>query len=53
MEPQKSRPKNWLREQLGRQMDQEKGDGRPLRLVRSRISSKAARLLFKELVKNI
>ena len=53
MEPQKSRPKNWLREQLGRQMDQEKGDGRPLRLVRSRISSKAARLLFKELVNNI
>jgi hypothetical protein len=36
---------------LGAQLDAEKTAGRPVRLVRSRISAKAAKLLFRELVK--
>jgi len=36
---------------LGTQLDDEKAAGRPVRLVRSRISVKAAKLLFRELVK--
>lgn len=38
---------------LGTQLDAEKAAGRPVRLVRARISAKAAKLLFRELVKTI
>ncbi|MGI2903325.1 transposase [Tolypothrix sp. VBCCA 56010] len=36
---------------LGAQLDAEKAAGRPVRLVRSRVFVKAAKLLFRELVK--
>ena len=51
LEPQRSRLKNEIGELLGKELDKEKANGRPVRLVRSRISAKAVRLLFKELVK--
>jgi hypothetical protein len=38
---------------LGSQLDAEKAAGRPVRLVLLRISAKAAKLLFRELVKII
>jgi hypothetical protein len=38
---------------LGSQLDAEKAVGRPVRLVRSRISAKAAKLLFRKLVKSL
>jgi hypothetical protein len=53
IEPARSRLKNDIGSRLGSELDDEKLKGRPVRLVRSRISAKAARLLFKELVKNI
>ncbi|MFB2770350.1 transposase [Pelatocladus sp. BLCC-F211] len=53
IEPKHSRLKNEIGQILGEKLDSEKAAGRPVRLVRSRIAAKAARLLFKELVKAI
>lgn len=53
IEPRRSRLKNEIGELLGDELDQEKAKGRPVKLVRSRICAKAARLLFKELVNNL
>jgi len=50
IEPHRSRLKNEIGVALGQQLDQEKADGRPVHLVRSRIAAKATKLLFKELV---
>ena len=50
IEPRRSRLKNEIGVALGQQLDDEKASGRPVRLVRSRIAVKAAKLLFKELV---
>lgn len=51
IEPKRSRLKNEIGQVLGEYIDAEKTSGRPVRLVRSRVSAKAAKLLFKELVK--
>ena len=53
IEPSRNRLKNQIGEVLGNELDQEKAKGRPIKLVRSRICAKAARLLFKELVKEL
>ncbi len=53
IEPKRNRLKNEIGRILGNQLDAEKSAGRPVRLVRSRISAKAAKLLFKELVQAI
>ncbi len=53
IEVKRSRLDNEIGEILGTQLDAEKAAGRPVRLVRSRISAKAAKLLFRELVKVI
>ncbi|WP_414572705.1 IS110 family transposase [Nostoc sp. CCY 9925] len=53
IEPRRSRLKNDIGQHLGSQMDAEKAAGRPAKLVRNRIAAKAARLLFRELVKNL
>ena len=50
IEVKRSRPKNEIGKQLGEMMDAEKSCGRPIRLVRTRVAAKAARLLFKRLV---
>lgn len=52
IEPQKSRPKNATGRLLGSILDFEKKH-RPVKLARSRVCSKAADLLFNELVKEI
>ncbi|MCC5606660.1 IS110 family transposase [Nostoc sp. CHAB 5834] len=51
IEPKRSRLKNDIGKTLGEQLDTEKAAGRPVKLVRNRVAAKAARLLFKELVK--
>ncbi|MBW4567699.1 MAG: transposase [Tolypothrix carrinoi HA7290-LM1] len=53
IEVKRCRLNNEIGEILGAQFDTEKAAGRPVRLVRSRISAKAAKLLFRELVKAI
>lgn len=53
IEVKRCRIDNEIGEVLGSQLDAEKAAGRPVRLVRARISAKAAKLLFKELVKTI
>lgn len=53
IEPQRIRLKNEIGETLGKMLDEEKAQGRPIKLVRSRVSAKAAKLLFRELVKVI
>ena len=53
IEPKRTRLKNEIGQMLGSQLDAEKSAGRQVRLVRSRISAKAAKLLFKELVQAI
>ena len=53
IEPKRSRMPNDIGKCLGEEIDREKKNGRPVRLVRSRIAAKAAKLLFKELVKSI
>jgi hypothetical protein len=53
IEVKRCRLDNEIGAALGSQLDAEKAAGRPIRLVRSRISAKAAKLLFKELVKTI
>ena len=51
IEIKRSRPKNEIGEQLGNLLDLEKSSGRPIKLVRIRVAAKAARLLFKNLVR--
>jgi len=53
IEPQKCRLRNEIGELLGAELDREKAQGKPLRLVRSRVCAKAVKLLFKELVRAI
>lgn len=53
IEPKKRRLANGIQDRLGEKLDREKKQGRPVRLIRSRVSSKAAELLFKELVNEI
>lgn len=53
IEPKRTRLKNEIGEKLGEFLDAEKVAGKPIRLVRSRVSARAAKLLFKELVKAI
>ena len=52
IEPKKSRVKNHMGKQLGELLDAEKKT-RPVKLARSRVCSKAASRLFRELVKAI
>lgn len=51
IEPRRQRLNNDIGNQLGERLDAEKAAGRPIKLVRSRVISLAARLLFRELVK--
>jgi hypothetical protein len=51
IEPRRARLKNEIGKSLGEQLDAEKASGRPVKLVRNRVAAKAARLLFRELVK--
>jgi hypothetical protein len=51
IEVKRCRLDNEIGAALGSQLDAEKAAGRGVRLVRSRISAKAAKLLFRELVK--
>jgi hypothetical protein len=51
IEPKRTRLKNEIGQVLGQQLDEEKAAGRPVKLVRSRIAAKAAKLLFRELIK--
>ena len=53
IEVKRCRLDNEIGETLGSQLDLEKAAGRSVRLVRSRISAKAAKLLFRELVKGL
>ena len=53
IEVKRCRLDNEIGQTLGAQLDLEKTAGRPVRLVRSRISAKAAKLLFRELVKGL
>ena len=53
IEPKRSRLKNEIGKILGEQLDTEKASGRPVKLVRNRIAAKGARLLFRELVKDL
>lgn len=50
IEVKRSRPNNEIGEQLGDLLDEEKSKGRPIKLVRTRLAAKAAKLLFKRLV---
>lgn len=51
IEPRRSRLDNSIGENLGELLDREKAAGRPVKLVRMKVASRAARLLFRELVK--
>ena len=53
IEPARRRPDNEIGLFLGSYLDTQKADGKPVQLARSRTSAKAAKLLFKELVKEI
>ena len=52
-EAKRSRLKNDIGKTLGEQLDSEKAQGRPVKLVRNRIAAKGAKLLFRELVKSL
>lgn len=52
IEPVRSRPRNPIGQLLGEWLDEEK-KSKPVKLARSRVCSKAADLLFRELVKEI
>lgn len=52
IEPKRNRVKSQLGQQLGQLLDAEKKT-RPVKLARSRVASKAANLLFRELVKEL
>nr|WP_026733713.1 hypothetical protein [Fischerella sp. PCC 9605] len=51
IEPKRQRPNSEIGKSLGEYLDAEKAAGKPVQLVRSRVSAKAAKLLFKELVR--
>jgi Transposase len=51
IEPKRSRLDNAIGETLGALLDKEKAQGRPVKLVRMKVAARAARLLFRELVK--
>ncbi|AFY34891.1 transposase [Calothrix sp. PCC 7507] len=51
IEPKRSRLANHIGIKLGELLDTEKAVGRPVKLVRMKVAAKAARLLFRELVK--
>ncbi|BAY10280.1 hypothetical protein NIES2098_34460 [Calothrix sp. NIES-2098] len=51
IEPRRSRLDNSIGASLGELLDREKAAGRPVKLVRMKVASQAARLLFRELVK--
>lgn len=53
VEVKRCRLDNEIGEMLGAQLDAEKCAGRPVRLVLSRISARAVKLLFRKLVKAI
>lgn len=53
IEPRRTRLKNDIGQVLGEFLDAEKLAGKPIRLVRSRTAARAAKLLFKELVKAV
>jgi transposase len=53
IEPKRFRLKNQIGKALGDYLDTEKAAGKPARLLRSRAAAKAAKLLFKDLVKQI
>lgn len=53
IEPKRTRLKNDIGQKLGQEIDDQKAKGIPIKLVRSRICAKAARLLFKELVNSL
>lgn len=53
IEPRRSRLQNSIGEALGKQIDDEKLAGRPVKLARMRVAAHAVRLLFKELVKQL
>ena len=53
LEVKRCRPKTAIGQKLGAIVDVEKATGKPIRLIRMRVASKAARLLFKELVKEL
>ncbi|WP_265579670.1 hypothetical protein [Plectonema radiosum] len=52
VEPKRSRT-NEITKKLGAILDKEKSGGRPIRLVRSRISVRACKLLFNQFVKEL
>jgi hypothetical protein len=52
IEPRRTRVKSQLGQSLGQLLDAEKKT-RPVKLARSRVASKAANLLFRELVKEL
>ena len=51
LEVKRNRPKTIIGQELGKYLDVEKATGKPIRLVRMRVGAYAARMLFKELVK--
>jgi len=51
IEPRRCRLPNPIGERLGEMIDREKANKRPIKLVRSRVSALASKLLFKELVR--
>ncbi|WP_154655974.1 transposase, partial [Fortiea contorta] len=51
IEPKRSRLANHIGVTLGGLLDTEKAAGRPVKLVRMKVASYAARLLFRELVR--
>lgn len=53
LEVKKSRPNTEVCQKLIQQLDEEKFAGRPGKLIQSRISAKAVKLLYKELVKEL
>lgn len=53
IEPKRNRVKNSIGTALGEIFDKEKQESRPIRLVRSRIASRATDWLFRELVKEL
>ena len=53
LEIRRCRPKTIIGQELASIIDSEKASGKPIRLIRMRVAAKAARLLFKELVKEL
>ncbi|MEH2300919.1 MAG: hypothetical protein V7K88_18440 [Nostoc sp.] len=52
IEPKQLRLSDRIVHQLGELLDTEKAAGRPVKLVRMKVAARAARLLFRELVKS-